>query len=100
MTIPTNRLKEPNILLASGNCQKLLRNVQHVLDSAAIEALQAEIDRNVIALFRLGDDHLEFARAILTAHWRQKISRLYYGAFNMRRAVALHYAGHFATDVT
>ena len=94
----STRLKEPSILLAASNCQRLLRNVKHILDANAISALQKEIDRNVVALFNLGNGHLEFAKGIAGIHWRQKISRLYYGAYNVRRAVALHYEGHFATD--
>jgi hypothetical protein len=98
MSASSTKLKEPNILLAASNCRRLLRNLEHVLDAGAVQSLQAEIDRNVIALFRLGDDQLEFARGIAAPYWRQRISRLYYGAYNVRRAIALHHDGHFAMD--
>src|SRR4051812_41081540 len=100
MSASSTRLKEPSILLAASNCQRLLRNVEYVLDAAAIKVLQREIDRNVVSLFQLGDGHLRFAKTIPAVEWRQKISRLYYAAYNVRRAVALHFGGHYSTDST
>ncbi len=57
------------------------------------------VDRNVAQLFALGEDHHSFAVAITNAeHWRQKISRLYYGAYNVRRAINLKNNGSYSTD--
>ena len=98
MGASTTRLKEPSILRAAGNCRRMVHNLRYVLDSQAVDKLEAEIDRNVVALFSLGDSHLAFAKTIDTSQWRQRISRLYYAAYNIRRAVSLHHAGHFATD--
>jgi hypothetical protein len=100
VSVPSTKLKEPSILLASSNCRKLVRNVAHVLDPAGVKQLEAEIARNVVALFRLGDEHLTFADSIGSKHWRQRASRLYYAALNLKRAVALLSAGHFATDAS
>jgi hypothetical protein len=97
---PSTKLKEPSILLASSNCQKLLRNVAHILDAPAIDRLSREIEKNVVALFDLGEDHLAFARGIPAKHWRQRVSRLYYAALNIKRGVTLHYSGDFSTDVS
>ncbi len=100
MVSPSSKLSEPALLLASSNCRKMIRNVRHILDESAVHALEAEIDRNVAALFSLGEHHLNFARSIAAVYWRQRISRLYYGAYNARRAVMLHVRGTFAMDVS
>lgn len=100
MSISSNKLKEPNILLASSNCQRLIRNVQHALDPAAVEALRQEVRDNVKQLFELGDHHFQFASSIPNTNWRQRVSRFYYAAYNIRRALALHHSGQFAMDVT
>ncbi len=78
----------------------MIRNLQHVLDQPAVDALQQEIRRNVVQLFHLGDHHLQFATSIDNKHWRQKVYRFYYAAYNIRRAIALNHSGHFAMDVT
>lgn len=100
MSISSTKLKEPSILLAASNCQKMIRNLQHLLDQPAVDALHQEVRRNVTQLFRLGDHHLLFATSIANKHWRQKVSRLYYAAYNIRRAIALNDSGQFAMDVT
>jgi hypothetical protein len=91
-------LNSPHILLASSNPQKMLKNLEHILDAIELSKIQGEIDSNVIALFKLGHDHFIFAKSLQDNNWRQKISRFYYGAYNIRRAVALHSSGAFSTD--
>jgi hypothetical protein len=78
----------------------MVANLKNLLDSAAYQILEQEIERNTISLFRLGEDHFTFAKSVHRTHWRQKISRCYYGAYNVRRAVRLYYEGHFRTDVS
>lgn len=91
-------LNTPHILLASSNPSKMLTNLAHILNEAELKKLRAEVDNNVIALFRLGYEHFIFARALPDKNWRQKVSRCYYGAYNVRRAVALNHNGSFSTD--
>lgn len=100
MSAPSTKLKEPSILLASSNCQRLIKNVSYILDAAAVQLLQDEIERNVVALFRLREEHLQFAKTIPNKLWRQRILRLYYAALNAKRAVALNHSGDFSTDVS
>ena len=100
MTSSSTKLKEPNILLASANCQKLIRNLRHILSVREIKKLQDEVDQNVIGLLSLGFHHLQFARDVPAGQWRQKISRLYYAALNTKRGVALSRSGRYSTDVT
>lgn len=91
-------LKEPHILLASGNPQKLIRNLTGVVDADAIQKIQEEVDNNIRSLFVLGEEHFRFALAISTNEWRQRVSRLYYAAYNIKRAMSLKHDGTFSTD--
>lgn len=98
VAVESMQIKEPSILLAGTNSRKLVRNLSHLLDQRAMEALQGEIERHVQALFGLGSQHLEFARSIHRDAWRQRASRFYYAALNIKRSVTLHTSGAFSTD--
>lgn len=76
----------------------MIKNLNHLLEATAIKRLIVEVDRNVLALYRLGDSHFLFARSISDTDWRQEISRLYYAAYNMRRALLLKDDGSFSTS--
>jgi len=91
-------LKEPHLFNAATNPLKLMRNLAGILRDAELEKIRREIDRNVVLLFRLGESHFLFSRTIPVNEWRQKISRLYYGAYNVRRAVMLKHDGSFTTE--
>lgn len=91
-------LSEPHLLLASGNSRKLVRNLSHILAPGEIQKIEAEIDSNVLALYALGMGHYHFAMSISASEWRQNISRLYYAAYNVKRAVTLKHDGGFSTD--
>ncbi len=93
-------MKSPHLLLAASNCRRLLENLRGVVDTAACAAIEEEINRNVVGLFRLGEHHFTFAKAASRTDWRQKISRFYYGAYNVRRAVQLQTDGVYRTDVS
>lgn len=77
----------------------MLANLSHILDASACNVIRSEIDKNVKLLFDLGESHYLFAKQLAKSHWRQRISRLYYGAYNARRAINLHEDGSFGTDV-
>jgi len=100
MNASSTKMKEPSILIAGANCQKLVRNLSYVLDAAAVQRLHDEVNRNVLALYALGEDHLGFAQTVPGRNWRQRVSRLYYGALNIKRAVTLHHSGDFSTDAS
>ena len=92
-------LKPPHLLIASSNPHRMLTNLSHILDEAACTAIQNEINANVKLLFQLGESHYMFAKELGRQHWRQRISRFYYGAYNVRRAISLHENGSFGTEV-
>jgi hypothetical protein len=86
-------------LLNLGNCRKVKSNLIGILDSVAIGCIEAEIESNAIGLFKLARSHYSFAVRQPSPHWRQRISRLYYAAYNTARAVRLYVAGEYSTHV-
>lgn len=94
----SRHVKTPH-LLNLGNARRVKENLSKILDKPALDAIENEIARNAAALYRLGLHHLQFARRQPGAHWRQRISRLYYGAYNISRAVRLFVTGAYASDV-
>lgn len=96
------KLKSPHILLAvsTNNVREMLKNIEYIIDEKAIEAIKGEIDKNVKELFNLGKEHFDFAKRSHKNDWRQRISRFYYGAYNVRRSIQLHYNGVYNTDIS
>lgn len=91
-------LKEPHLFNAGSNPMKVIRNLAGILSAAELDKIRQEIVANAVGLFRLGENHYTFACGLPPAHWRQRVSRFYYGAYNIRRAVALKHDGSFSTD--
>lgn len=86
-------------LLNLGNARKVKENLSGILDVAALDKVEAEIVANTIALFNLGRSHHYFALRQSPRYWRQKISRLYYAAYNVSRSVRLFVKGEYSTEV-
>ncbi|RJP19036.1 MAG: hypothetical protein C4527_27900 [Candidatus Omnitrophota bacterium] len=93
-------LKSPHILLAASNTLQMLENIKQILNQDALNAVQVEIDKNVIELFSLGEAHYLFAKQTDKRYWRQRISRFYYGVYNIRRSIQLHFSGVYTTDIS
>ena len=91
-------LKPPHVLLAGRNPRQVKENLASVLDQAALQLVEDAIRANVLLLFSLGSQHYSFARRLPNRHWRQAVSRAYYGAYNVSRAVRLQVSGEFSTD--
>lgn len=92
------KLKEPHLLNINGNPFKVLRNLEGILTPEELERIRKEINSNATALFRLGNSHFNFSKAIASEEWRQRVSRSYYGVYNMKRAVTLVGGGGFSAD--
>jgi len=90
----------PHILLAAPNVRKMQTNLANLLSHASIVSIEGAITENVVQLYRLGRNHYLFARRQTNRDWRQKISRFYYGAYNVSRSVRLAHNGEFNTDVS
>jgi hypothetical protein len=91
-------MKSPHLLRAGTNVRKLKDNLVNVVDATAISAIEAEICANVTQLYALGRNHYYFAVRQNNRSWRQKISRLYYAAYNVSRAVRLGVNGDYSVD--
>lgn len=86
------------VLNAASNARRMLEALRTIVDADGCNQIQAAIDSNVRGLFGLGESHFEFARSTQRTQWRQRISRFYYAAYNVRRAVMLNEHGHYSTD--
>lgn len=89
---------EPHLLLASSNPLRLIANLRDIVDVNALASIEARLNQECRLLFDLGNGHFAFAGALSRTDWRQIVSRLYYGAYNVRRAVVLRQSGAFSTD--
>lgn len=78
---------------------ELKRELRGVLNKGSAAAFDAEVRTNVVQLFGLGEQHLEFAKAIPVIQWRQVVSRSYYGAYSVSKAVRLAVRGQYSRDV-
>jgi hypothetical protein len=92
-------LVSPHILII-GNPYTTINNLKGILDEAALDNIRNAVTTEVRLLYQLGLDHYSFAKSIDHKHWRQKVSRLYYAAYNIRRAVQLQDTGKYSTDVS
>jgi hypothetical protein len=91
-------LKSPHFLRAASNVRQLKQNLVQVLEPGAIDTIEAHICLNAAQLYNLGRNHYLFAIRQNNRAWRQKVSRLYYGAYNASRAVRLCVSGDYAVD--
>jgi len=91
-------VKSPH-LLNLGNPRKVKYELSSILDKSALETIENEIARNAISLFSVGLGHYRFAMKQTAPNWRQKVSRLYYSAYSVSRAVRLFTSGEYSTDV-
>lgn len=91
-------LKSPHILLAGRNPRQVKENLAGILDLASLQLLEDAIHANVALLYSLGLQHYSFARGLRARHWRQSVSRAYYGAYNVSRSVRLQVSGEYSTE--
>jgi uncharacterized protein (UPF0332 family) len=98
--VSRENMKSPHILLASSNCRKLRRNLEHLLDQQALAMIDREIAANVAGLFRLGESHYRFAKSIPKGEWRQQVSRYYYAAYHFSRCLRFFKDGTYSTDAS
>jgi hypothetical protein len=85
-------------ILNLGNPRKVKQNLSGILEQPELEKIEAEIVANTTALYRLGSEFLSFALKQSPLNWRQKISRLYYAAYNVSRAIRLFVSGEYSSE--
>lgn len=91
-------MKSPNVLLLHKNLEVLRRELDNILSKKSKAALAAAVRANVMQLFSLGTEHFTFASSLGAAHWRQVVSRSYYGAYCVSRAVRLAVCGQYSSE--
>ena len=92
-------MRSPHILLLNKNVVELKRELARILSKKSSRVFDAEVEQNVVQLFDLGRHHFEFAQVIPAVHWRQVVSRCYYGAYSVSKAVRLAVRGHYSQEV-
>ena len=85
---------KPHILAASSNVRRMKTQLAGVLSGTALDAIEAAITENVVALYRLGKSHYFFGKR----QPKRAVSRMYYGAHNWRRAVSLAHDGSYSKE--
>ena len=86
-------------LLNLGNPRRVKENLSGILGHPELEKIESEIVANTVALYRLSRRFLLFALKQSPPNWRQRVSRLYYAAYNVSRAVRLFVSGEYSSDV-
>lgn len=89
-------MKPPHLLLAAPNVYDLRDNLVHLLPPASIQAITAEITANVVAVYRMGEQYLQFAKRLPPAEWRHRVSRYYYAAYAISRSVRFQLDGDWS----
>jgi hypothetical protein len=92
-------MRPPHILLLNKNVGELKRQLADVLGVRGTRAFEREVQRNVAQLFALGEEHFAFAQRLRPRHWRQIVSRTYYGAYLLSKALRLAVGGHYSSEV-
>lgn len=86
--------------LSIGNPKKILVSLTGLINEDQLEILNEEHRRHSKAMFDLGLYHFRFAASLHTSHWRQRVSRLYYGAYNGSKAIRYLVDGSHSTEVS
>lgn len=92
-------MKSPHILLLNKNTVELRRELAHILSKKSAAAFDADVKLNVLQLFSLGLEHLNFAGMLGPTNWRQIVSRSYYGAYSVSKSVRLAVNGQYSREV-
>ncbi len=91
-------MKPPHILLLNKNVGELKKHLAGILSKKSTRAFDTAVRENVIQLFKLAEQHHTFAQAIAAKHWRQIVSRSYYAAYNVSKAIRLAANGYYSQE--
>lgn len=84
--------------LKIGNPKKLVGILDGLIEPDQIERINEHQKLQVQAMFMLGVKHYRFASAQNPTHWRQRVSRFYYGAYNGSKAIRYMVEGSYSSD--
>lgn len=63
-------LSEPHVLLASGNPRKMIRNLSLIFSEEQLGRIQGAVNSEAALLYKLAENHRDFALAIDASQWR------------------------------
>lgn len=84
--------------LKIGNPQKIVGILDGLIDSDQLELIKHQQILQAEAMFNLGLAHFRFGKSLHHRHWRQRVSRFYYGAYNGSKAIRYLVEGTHSTD--
>ncbi|MGI3128298.1 MULTISPECIES: hypothetical protein [unclassified Nitratireductor] len=77
---------------------KLVGILDGLIEPDQIELINEQQKLQAQAMFYLGVKHYRFAKVQNHSHWRQRVSRFYYGAYNGSKAIRYLVQGTHSTD--
>ena len=81
-----------------GNPKKIVGILDGLLDPAQIDLINLQQKLQAKAMFDLGLSHFRFGKSLNNTHWRQRVSRFYYGAYNGSKAIRYLVNGTHSTE--
>ncbi|MDZ4306365.1 hypothetical protein [Allopontixanthobacter sp.] len=84
--------------LGIGNPKKIAGILHGLIDPDQIELIHVQQKLHAQGMFNLGLSHFRFGRKLNAVHWRQRISRFYYGAYNSSKSIRYLVNGVHSTD--
>jgi hypothetical protein len=88
------------VLSLGKNPREVQRHLRPIIGKKATGKIEEDVLKQVKGLFGLGKQQYRFARRLpIGKDWRQIVSRSYYAAYNVSRAVRLMVHGEYSQDV-
>lgn len=81
-----------------GNPKKIVGILDGLLEPDQIDLINLQQKLQAKAMFDLGLSHFRFGKSLNKTHWRQRVSRFYYGAYNGSKAIRYLVDGAHSTD--
>jgi hypothetical protein len=84
--------------LRIGNHRKICGVYSTILLPDELAKIEAEVSKQTRLMYELGLVHYDFTKNLPKKQWRQRVSRLYYAAYNGSKAVRFFHDGNHSTD--
>ncbi len=84
--------------LKIGNPNMIVGILDGLLEPDQIDLINLQQRLQAKAMFDLGLSHFRFGKSLNNTHWRQRVSRFYYGAYNGSKAIRYLVDGAHSTD--
>lgn len=84
--------------LKIGNPKKIIGILDGLIEPDQLALVGEQHRLQAQEMFQLGVKHYRFAKSQNSYHWRQRVSRFYYGAYNGSKAIRYLVDGAYSTD--